>query len=83
MTLFFVIGDISNYGGTERVTTEISAALAEAKHEVSILSLSGPAEPRLETPNSRRLSASELHEHYRTNGETPDKEPFLNSELSQ
>jgi len=45
MKLLFIIGDISAYGGTERVTTEIAAVLAQAGHEVSILSLFGSAEP--------------------------------------
>lgn len=50
MKLLFVIGDISAYGGTERVTTEIAAALAEVGHEVSILSLFGPATPWFDMP---------------------------------
>lgn len=52
MKLLFVIGDISAYGGTERVTTEVAAALAEAGHDVSILSLFGPAEPWFDMPDS-------------------------------
>lgn len=51
MKLLFVIGDISAYGGTERVTTEIAAALAEAGHEVVILSLFGPATPWFDMPD--------------------------------
>lgn len=52
MKLLFVVGDISAYGGTERVTTEIAAALAEAGHEVSILSLFGPATPWFDMPEA-------------------------------
>lgn len=60
MKLFFVIGDISAYGGTERVTTEIAAALAQAGHEVSILSLFGPAEPWFDMPDEVRVKAAGL-----------------------
>lgn len=37
----FLIGNLSNSGGTERVTTLIANALAEKKYQVSILSLAG------------------------------------------
>lgn len=60
MRLLFVIGDISAYGGTERVTTEIAAALAEAGHEVSILSLFGPAEPWFDMPDSVSVTSAGL-----------------------
>jgi len=58
MKLLFVIGDISAYGGTERVTTEIAVALAEAGHEVSILSLFGPAEPWFDMPDEVRVKSA-------------------------
>ncbi|MDT0619872.1 glycosyltransferase family 4 protein [Salinisphaera sp. P385] len=60
MKLLFVIGDISAYGGTERVTTEIAAALAEAGHEVSILSLFGPADPWFDMPDEIRVKSAGL-----------------------
>lgn len=37
----FLIGNLNNSGGTERVTTLIANALAEKKYQVSILSLAG------------------------------------------
>jgi glycosyltransferase involved in cell wall biosynthesis len=60
MKLLFVIGDISAYGGTERVTTEIAATLSEAGHEVSILSLFGPAEPWFDMPEAVRVKSAGL-----------------------
>ena len=60
MKLVFIIGDISAYGGTERVTTEIAAALAKAGHEVNILSLFGPAEPWFDVPDSVRVKSAGL-----------------------
>lgn len=60
MKLLFVIGDISASGGTERVTTEIAATLAEAGHEVSILSLFGPAEPWFDMPEAVRVKSAGL-----------------------
>lgn len=50
MRLTFVVGDISAYGGTERVTVEIASALAQAGHEVRILSLFGQAHPWFDVP---------------------------------
>ncbi len=58
MKLLFVIGDMSAYGGTGRVTTEIAAALAEGGHEVSILSLFGPAEPWFDMPDEVRVKSA-------------------------
>lgn len=62
MKLLFVIGDISAYGGTERVTTEIAAALTEAGHEVSILSLFGPATPWFDMPESVCVTSAGLEQ---------------------
>lgn len=62
MKLLFVIGDISAYGGTERVTTEIAAALSEAGHEITILSLFGPAEPWFDMPDSVRVRSAGLEQ---------------------
>nr|WP_284047717.1 glycosyltransferase [Halomonas gemina] len=56
----FVLGDISAYGGTERVTTEIAAALSEAGHEITILSLFGPAEPWFDMPDAVRVKTAGL-----------------------
>ena len=60
MKLLFVIGDISTTGGTERVTTEITAALAKAGHEVTILSLFGPAAPFFDMPDAVSVKAAGL-----------------------
>lgn len=60
MKLLFIIGDISAYGGTERVTTEIAATLVQAGHEVSILSLFGPAEPWFDMPEAVRVKSAGL-----------------------
>ena len=60
MKLLFIIGDISAYGGTERVTTEIAAVLAQAGHEVSILSLFGPAEPWFDMPEAVQVRSAGL-----------------------
>ena len=60
MKLLFVIGDISAYGGTERVATEIATALAQAGHEVSILSLFGPAEPWFDIPDTVVVTSADL-----------------------
>lgn len=62
MKLLFVIGDISAYGGTERVTTEIAAALAGAGHEVSILSLFGPATPWFDMPETVCVKSAGLEQ---------------------
>ncbi len=62
MKLLFIIGDISAYGGTERVTTEIAAALTEAGHEVSILSLFGPATPWFDMPESVCVTSAGLEQ---------------------
>lgn len=58
--LLFVVGDISAFGGTERVTTEMAAAFAEAGHEVSILSLFGPAEPWFDMPDAVEVKSAGL-----------------------
>lgn len=58
----FVVGDISAYGGTERVTTEIAAALAQAGHEVAIVSLFGPAEPWFDMPETVRVKSAGLRQ---------------------
>ena len=60
MKAFFVIGDLSAYGGTERVTTEMAAAFADAGHEVSILSLFGPAEPWFDIPEGVEVKSAGL-----------------------
>ncbi len=44
----FLIGDLNNSGGTERVTTLIANALAEKKYQVSILSLVNGRQPFFE-----------------------------------
>ncbi len=44
----FLIGNLNNSGGTERVTTLIANALAEKKYQVSILSLGGGRQPFFE-----------------------------------
>lgn len=44
----FLIGSLNNSGGTERVTTLIANALAEKKHQVSILSLADGNQPFFE-----------------------------------
>lgn len=62
VNLVFVIGDISAYGGTERVTTEVAVALSEAGHEVTILSLFGPAEPRFDMPVSVQVISGGLEQ---------------------
>jgi glycosyltransferase involved in cell wall biosynthesis len=60
MKLLFAIGDISATGGTERVTTEIAAALVEAGHDVTILSLFGPAEPFFDMSDAVSVKAAGL-----------------------
>lgn len=60
MKIQFVIGDISAAGGTERVTTEIAAGLSAAGHEVTILSLFGPATPWFDLPQSVHVRAANL-----------------------
>lgn len=60
MKILFVIGDISSYGGTERVTTEIAASLAKAGHEVCVLSLFGPAEPWFDMPDEVCVTSAGL-----------------------
>ena len=60
MRLVFVIGDISACGGTERVTTEIATALAQAGHEVKILSLFGPAEPWFDISDAVNVTSAGL-----------------------
>lgn len=60
MKLLFVIGDVSSSGGTERVTTEIAASLSEAGHQVSILSLFGPAKPWFDLPDAVSVSSASL-----------------------
>jgi glycosyltransferase involved in cell wall biosynthesis len=60
--LLFVIGDISAYGGTERVTVEIATALSKAGHDVCILSLFGPAEPWFDIPVSIRVTSAGLEQ---------------------
>lgn len=60
MKLLFVIGDISTYGGTERVTTEMAEAFAEAGYEVGILSLFGPAEPWFDMSKAVRVTSARL-----------------------
>jgi glycosyltransferase involved in cell wall biosynthesis len=60
MKLLFVIGDISAYGGTERVTTEIATALAQSGHAVNILSLFGPAEPWFDVPDTVDVTSAGL-----------------------
>ncbi len=62
MKLLFVIGDISAYGGTERVTTEIATALSEIGHEVAILSLFGPAKPYFDMPDSVLVRSAGLEQ---------------------
>lgn len=44
----FLIGNLNNSGGTERVTTLIANALAEKKYQVSILSLADGKQPFFE-----------------------------------
>lgn len=44
----FLIGNLNNSGGTERVTTLIANALAEKKYQVSILSLTDGRQPFFE-----------------------------------
>ena len=44
----FLIGNLNNSGGTERVTTLIANALAEKKYQVSILSLADGRQPFFE-----------------------------------
>ncbi|WP_082810810.1 glycosyltransferase family 4 protein [Alcanivorax sp. NBRC 102024] len=60
MNLLFVIGDISSSGGTERVTTEVAAALSDAGHQVSVLSLFGPANPWFDLPETISVKAAGL-----------------------
>lgn len=60
MKILLVIGDISAYGGTERVTTEMAAAFAESGYEVSILSLFGPAKPWFDLSNAVRVTSAGL-----------------------
>lgn len=60
MKLLFVIGDISAYGGTERVTTEIATALAQAGHDVNVLSLFGPAVPWFDVPDAVEVTSAGL-----------------------
>ena len=62
MKLLFVIGDISAYGGTERVTVEVATALSKAGHDVCILSLFGPAEPWFDIPVSIRVTSAGLEQ---------------------
>lgn len=60
MKVVFAIGDISSSGGTERVTTEIAASLSEAGHQVSVLSLFGPASPWFDLPEAISVKAAGL-----------------------
>lgn len=60
MKLTFVIGDISACGGTERVTIEIARELAQSGHEVSILSLFGPAKPWFSVPSTILVRSTNL-----------------------
>ena len=60
MRLIFVIGDISSYGGTERVTTEVASELSRAGHDVSILTLFGPAKPWFDMPEAIRVTSAAL-----------------------
>lgn len=60
MKLLFVIGDISGYGGTERVTTEIATAMCDAGHEVTVLSLFGPAKPWFDMHNAVEVRSAGL-----------------------
>ncbi|QGM28721.1 glycosyltransferase family 4 protein [Acinetobacter towneri] len=53
----FLIGNLNNSGGTERVTTLIANALAEKKNQVSILSLVNGRQPFFElVPSIKRYS---------------------------
>ncbi len=67
MHLLFVVGNVSAFGGTERVTAEISSALADG-YDVTVLSLFSKDEPFFDfsknvsikslniDPNSERIS---------------------------
>jgi glycosyltransferase involved in cell wall biosynthesis len=52
MKLCFVVGNITAYGGTERVATEVVTALSNAGHHIIVCSLFGPAKPWFELPKS-------------------------------
>jgi len=56
----FVIGSISSFGGTERVTSEIASSLSSAGHEVSIVSLFGSDQPWFEIPDTIPVSTAGL-----------------------
>ncbi|MCC4309527.1 glycosyltransferase family 4 protein [Alcanivorax marinus] len=60
MRLTFVVGDISAYGGTERVTIEIASAFAQAGHEVTILSLFGQAHPWFDVPEVINIRSASI-----------------------
>jgi glycosyltransferase involved in cell wall biosynthesis len=55
--ILFVVGDISGCGGTERVTTEIATGLSSTGHDVTILSLFGPAQPFFDLPSTVKVAS--------------------------
>lgn len=55
-----MVGDITAYGGTERVTVEIASALAQAGHEVTILSLFGSAQPWFDVPEVINIRSASI-----------------------
>ncbi|MCI5114948.1 MAG: glycosyltransferase family 4 protein [Candidatus Electrothrix sp. AW1] len=62
MKLLFVVGDISACGGTERATVEIASALSETEHDVTVLSLFGPADPFFKLSDKVRICSTGLKE---------------------
>ncbi|MCI5134753.1 MAG: glycosyltransferase family 4 protein [Candidatus Electrothrix sp. AW2] len=62
MKLLFVVSDISACGGTERATVEIASALSETEHDVTVLSLFGPADPFFKLSDKVRICSVGLKE---------------------
>lgn len=66
MDIVFVIADISAYGGTARVTTEVASMLSGAGHKVTIVSLFGTAAPWFDLPDAVTVRAAGLAEARRS-----------------
>ncbi|WP_353214004.1 glycosyltransferase [Salinisphaera hydrothermalis] len=62
MNVLFVISDIFSSGGTARAATEIASGLADIGHDLSIVTLFGPASPWFDLHRSVKVKGAGLAE---------------------